>query len=130
NRKNVPISSIMLGTIDRATLPRSDFTAGKYLNASGDIIPKYFAKVSEPSDFIIGRGIVKNDGKNRQIQISWVPKGTHFEMVIQARFHNLLAATDKIEEVLEGLHVESNETFERIISDEMRLSVMGGSSAV
>ena len=88
-KSSFSIDSILLGTIDRAIVPSEGFTIDKYLDTSGDIVPRYFKGTKEPADLIIGKGIAKNDGKNRQIQVSWLPKGTHFEIVLQSKFQNI-----------------------------------------
>ncbi len=120
------IESILLGTIDRVAVPSASFKIDDYLNVQGGIVPLYFKGSVEAADVIIGRGVAKQNGSNRQFHISWLPKGTQFEISIQSKLQNSMTPSDKISDVLEQLHEEAVLDFEKMITDKMRNEVMGG----
>lgn len=122
----IAIESMLLATIDKATVPSQNFQISDYLNTAGGIIPSYFNGSKEPADIILGKGVAKLNGRNRQFQVSWVPRGPHFEIAIQAKLQNMLNPADQVGVVLETLHDEAVNDFEKMITDKMRNDVMKG----
>lgn len=122
----IKVDSIVLFSIDRVSLPASDFKLGRYFNTDGDFIPKWYTDCATAADIILGKGIAKNDGFNQQIQLKIVPMGTHFDVVLHTKLHRSVVSTDKVQEVLEALHKESVACFEGLITDVTRNQIMGG----
>lgn len=121
-----PLESLSLNTIDRFDVPREGFRLGRYLNCGGPRLPQWYDDAAESCDVILGRGVVKLEGRNRQLRISVRFIDEKVRVDIQSAFHDRLADSDGYITLLEKLHEESNRSFESLLTDETRQKVMGG----
>ncbi len=120
------VKSINLQTIDRFQVPREGFAVSEYLNASGQVIPKWYVGSRESIDMTLGRGFLQLDGKNRLVAIVVRTMADPVTVQIQAMFHDAVGEDENLRQLLERLHNESNETFELLLTDRTRKEVMGG----
>jgi len=119
-------SSLSLTTIDRFKVPRSgDFRFGEYIQCGGRFIPEWYKDAREGLDVNLGLGFLATDHFNRKVSVRLRLEEEEAAFQLRAEFHNQLAGKDP-EEVLEDLHRDSNATFEAIITDRVRMEVMGG----
>lgn len=119
---NIQIKSITLNTMDRMIIPTEDYTFGKYINCNGTIVPKWFEKTSCNVDITLGKGIVDQDGMNRQIGITvrGLPSNVEKEIFIRSVFHEGIKTRNELLDVLEKLHIESSASFEQLITNATR----------
>jgi uncharacterized protein (TIGR04255 family) len=122
----VPARSLSLRTIDRFTVPKSDFLVGDYLQVGGPLIPSWYKNSRESIDVTVGKGFLPHDGRNRVIAVAVRTIAEPVMIEMQAAFHNTVSANDDLKNLLETLHAESNETFESLITDRTRNAIMGG----
>jgi len=118
--------SISLNTIDRFSVDDSAFVLNRYLACNGEIIPKWYADTKYDCDITLGKGNVNQHGSNRQIHIQVRQSGINNSISFQSIFHDKVEKPEQLQTKLEELHVISNETFERIITPDVRNKVMGG----
>lgn len=123
---SVAYESLRLIAIDKFEVPRDGFTLGKYLQAGGKFIPHWYADADEPLDITLGRGFLQQQGKNRIIKIKVRTQDAVATVLMQSYFHNRLSPDADVLAVLEELHDESTSTFEALITDTLRIDVMGG----
>ena len=125
-RADARFASLSLTTIDRFKVPGSDaFRFGAYINCGGRFVPEWYAEARENLDINLGLGLLKTDHFNRKLSVRLRREDDAFAFQVRAEFHDKLGGGDP-QEVLEGLHGESNATFEAIITDRVREDVMGG----
>lgn len=126
NLENFNCKSLGFTTIDKFEVPSDGYSLSKWLNCNGEYIPKWLAVSKETCDVVIGRGLVNTEGFNRRLNIQ-VRKGENtFSIRIESGFRDQVKQEEDVYEKLEGLHRESTEFFEKIITDDLRLDVMGG----
>lgn len=119
--------SLSLTTIDKFAAPKQNFYLGKYLNCGGNKIPEWYRDAKEALDITLGRGFLEEDNVNRQIEVKVRKQQDSFLINISSVFHNKIIGNDKqIDQILDKLHVESNESFESIVTDITRNEIMGG----
>ena len=123
----VSIQSLSLHTIDRLVVDKSRFSVGRFLSCGGAYIPSYYADTTEACDISLGRGILVDDGFNRQVAVGVRIEDAKVTVQITAAFQNLLSDQAGLFALLDRLHMESNKTFEALITDETR-QLMGGES--
>jgi uncharacterized protein (TIGR04255 family) len=119
------VRSLSLNTTDQLKVPATGFVLGAYLECGGTMIPSWFKQASGPADIIYGKGDVATDGFNRQLQLSVQRNSSEMLLRAQLIFHDRVSAPDDLESKLEGLHQESNQSFESLITDRVR-HLMGG----
>ncbi|MBI4677400.1 MAG: TIGR04255 family protein [Elusimicrobia bacterium] len=120
------IKSISLHTIDKFEAPTEGFTLGKYLTAGGERIPAWYADVKDSCDINLGMGFVNREGYNKKLNIALRRTEKGYIFRINSEIHYLVKQGQVVKDLLEGLHEESNETFESVISDATRNTIMGG----
>lgn len=118
-------TSLSLNTIDSMSPPREDFTVGKYLDCGGMFVPRWYHDVASSADITLGRGLLREDGLNRQLRIAIRVDAATAKVQMNAVFHNALTASDSVDGTLSALHDESTRTFEGVIADGTR-TLMGG----
>lgn len=121
----VQATSISLNTIDSMTPPREGFALGKYLDCGGDFVPRWYHDTAVSADITLGRGLLRDDGFNRQIRIALRVDANQAQIQMNAVFHDALDEAQSIEDRLARLHEESTRTFEGTITDATR-ALMGG----
>jgi uncharacterized protein (TIGR04255 family) len=122
------ITSVSLNTIDQMEIDLAkvkDFRLGKYLACGGRFLPKYYDEVREPCDISLGHGVLATDGFNRQVRVALRVEGNKATVQMNGTFQRTLGKQNELFALLEGLHTESTETFEALITDETRRH-MGG----
>ncbi len=124
--QNTNYKSVLLQTIDNFSVNREGFSLGQYLNCGGNKVPAWYQNSNESADITLGRGFLEEDMKNRQIRIGIRKQKESFSVRIDSIFHNKLNTKRDLNEVLEELHIESNESFESVITDKVRNEIMGG----
>ena len=117
---------MLLQTIDNFSVNREGFSLGQYLNCGGDKVPAWYQNSNESADITLGKGFLEEDMKNRQIKIGIRKQKDSFSVRIDSIFHNKLNTNRDLNEVLEELHAESNESFESMITDKVRNEIMKG----
>lgn len=120
------VRSLNLLTRDQFQVPRDGFSVSEYLAVGGRVIPKWYEDCHESLDLSIGRGLLDPDGRNRQIQVGVRAAADPVTIAFQAAFHDVVKEGANPRAMLEGLHNESNDTFESLITDRTRNHVMGG----
>lgn len=118
-------ASISLNTIDSMSPPRDGFTLGKYLNCGGEFVPRWYHDTSVTADITLGRGLLRDDGSNRQIRIAVRVDDTQAQVQMNCVFHDALAEQESVDAKLARLHEESTRTFEGTITEATR-ALMGG----
>ena len=121
----VDVTSISLNTLDSMVTPREGFAVGTYLNCGGNVVPGWYRDATSSCDITLGRGVLRDDGFNRQIRIAIRVDATQAQIKMNAVFHDKLGPGVSIDQNLDRLHKESNRTFEDIITATTRQR-MGG----
>jgi uncharacterized protein (TIGR04255 family) len=119
------VESLSLNTIDRLRVPRQGYRLGRYLACGGKFLPEWYSESTEAVDITLGRGILQEDGFNRQFRFK-VRVKAEVSAEIRSTFHDLVQAQLSLHKALEKLHDESSRAFEEMITNETRHSVMGG----
>ncbi|HEY8165113.1 MAG TPA: TIGR04255 family protein [Gemmatimonadaceae bacterium] len=122
----VSITAVALNTIDRFTVPSAGFQLGQYIRCGGPVFPESFASVTQTIDVDMGFGLIEPDGFNRQVHLHGKPVDGSYVVQVQSIFQNALADGGNALELLERLHDESDEHFEKWITDTTRNVVMKG----
>lgn len=117
--------SIELRTIDSITVPVGDFNFSDWINCADNRIPDWYKDSHDMLDINIGKGSFANSGKNRQLLIAMRKKGDEFIIRIESVFHNL-KSDNNLFTTLDIIHVESNNSFESLITDKVRKDIMKG----
>jgi uncharacterized protein (TIGR04255 family) len=123
---DVEVSSLNFAAIDRFEVPRAGFSISQYLNVGGPIVPKWYVDCTESLDLDMGRGLLDQDGHNRQIHIDVRSAQDPVKVTFRTQFHDRVPAGGDLVQVLSRLHDESNLTFEAMITDRLRTMIMGG----
>lgn len=118
--------SISLNTADQLNTQDPEFRIGKYLNCGGKRIPEIFKESREAVDITMGRGVLEQNGFNRQLRIAVrILSDSSQNIQFNSTFNNRLDGKPILSH-LENLHTESNESFESLITDTVRNQIMGG----
>lgn len=117
--------SLALNTLDRFAVSNG-LRLGEFLNCGGPRIPAILADTTEAFDYDIGRGLLQNDGRNRQLHINGRPGAAGYVVNIHAVFHERMRDDEDTLRNLERLHDEANTVFESLITDRTRNEVMKG----
>ena len=118
--------SISLTTIDQIQAPEEGFSVGKYLNCTeGKIIPRWLHESKGAVDLIIGKGALEIEKLNRQIKLSVRPSSPSVNLRLESTFHNFLGDQSE-SDLLQQLHIEASESFEAMITEYTRQTVMEG----
>lgn len=88
-------------------------------------MPRWYHDASVSSDITLGRGLLRDDGRNRQIRIAVRVDATQVQIQINSVFHDGLGSSESVDGRLAQLHDESTRTFEGLITDTTR-ALMGG----
>jgi uncharacterized protein (TIGR04255 family) len=120
------VESLNLATIDTFKVAKEGFTARKYLDVGGLIVPKWYSEATESFDVDLGKGLLGVDGHNRQVHVNVRAAEDPVTVLIRCEFHDKVQGTGDLNALLARLHDESNATFEALITDHVRSVVMGG----
>ncbi len=121
----VAFASMNLNTIDRFSVPVEGYVFDRYVSCGGKIVPDWYRDSREALDITLGKGLLQDDARNRQINVK-VLKRESVLIEFRVGLHNLIGGERKWKDVLEMLHDESNEIFESLITDTTRSEIMGG----
>ena len=119
------IASMNLHTIDRFSVPVESYALERYVDCGGKIVPEWYKGSREALDITLGRGLVKEDTWNRQINVK-VRRREPVVIEFRVGLHNVIGSGKSWKHVLETLHDESNEIFESLVTDTTRNEIMGG----
>jgi uncharacterized protein (TIGR04255 family) len=120
------VESLNLATLDTLKVSKEGFSARKYLNVEGMIVPKWYGETSESFDIDLGRGLLDINGHNRQVHVNVRAAEDPVTVSIRCEFHDKVRGTSDLTVLLIKLHDESNAIFEALITDHVRNVVMGG----
>jgi len=123
------VTSLNLGALDQFEVSRDGFSISGYLNVGGPIIPTWYAGCTASLDLDMGRGLLDQDGYNRQVHMAIRSGGDPVKIVFRSQFHDRVQAGADLVALLARLHDESNSTFEALITDRVRNEIMGGRKA-
>lgn len=123
---SISYKSLLLNTIDNLTIPKKEYSLGKYLNCGGNKIPEWYRGSKEAIDISLGRGLLEVDHQNRQIQVKVRIQNENVHINIVSIFHDEIVDNMSITDSLNKLHLESSESFESIITDFTRNKIMEG----
>jgi uncharacterized protein (TIGR04255 family) len=118
-------TALSIQAIDRLRVNEPDFALGQFFACDGERIPRWYANCNEACDITLGRGLVPQDSKNRQIALRLRKAPPGYEVQLTTSFKNRLHGAPDMLGVLDELHAESNELFEALITDKTRQH-MGG----
>lgn len=124
--ESISYKSLLLNTIDNLTIPKKEYSLGKYLNCGGNKIPEWYRDSKEAIDISLGRGLLEIDHQNRQIQVKVRIRDESVNLNIVSIFHDEILSGISITDSLNKLHLESNESFESIITNFTRNKIMEG----
>jgi len=119
------IASMNLNTIDRFSVPGESYVLDRYVDCGCKIVPAWYKGSREAIDITLGRALVKEDAWNRQINVK-VRKREPMLIEFRVGLHNTVGSDKSWKDVLDGLHNESNEIFESLITDSTRNEIMEG----
>jgi uncharacterized protein (TIGR04255 family) len=114
------ILSISLHALDQLRVPEEEFRLGAYLKCGGRFLPQYYAEVSEPCDYHLGRGALATDNFNRQVHVTLRHEDKSMIVQMETVFQDRLRPDRSVASLLDQLHREATDTFEELITDETR----------
>lgn len=118
--------SVNVAALDSFEVPKEGFSISDYLAVGGKIIPQWYANCGESLDMTLGRGLLEVDGRNRQVHVSVRSAGDPVKISFRTQCHDRVQAANDLKDLLFRLHDETNSTFEAMITDRVRHTVMGG----
>lgn len=118
--------SLNLGAVDQFDVERAGFGISDYLDVGGSIVPKWYAGCGESLDLDMGRGMLDQDGHNRQVHVNVRAGSDPVRVSFRTQFHDRVQPGVDLGVLLSRLHEESNATFEAMITDRIRNGIMGG----
>ena len=122
---NFKTESVVFQTIDQFEVDSKDFVFSKYLSCDGSIFPAWYKDEKSSGDLTLGKGLLNEEGKNRQIHASIRKTAEKTIVNLRCVFQSLLQNGTPMK-LLENLHEESNKTFEAMITEHTRTNVMMG----
>jgi len=123
---NAAYESLNLITVDRFEVPAIGFKLGSYLRCGGTYIPSWYEDANEPIDITLGRGFLRQQGRNRVVKVKVRILGDKARVDLEAVFHERVPAEPVLFAMLETLHDESTSAFEAMITDRTRHELMEG----
>jgi uncharacterized protein (TIGR04255 family) len=124
-KRELQIIRVGLQTTDKWKVDSAGFTIGQYLNCGGSFIPRWYSGVKVSSDINLGQGFHHQDGFNKKVTVQVRTSEDNVQFSIQI----VLGVSDRqkdFDELMEQLHRESVQCFEEIITDKVRVEIMGG----
>lgn len=126
---NIPLSfrSVQLNLIDNFTTPaNASYRMGDWVNCDGWLIPTWYKDCNLSCDITLGQGFINRDNVNKQVYVKVRTRSTGVSVYFQTSLHTALSSSSDINNILEGLHKESSDIFESLITDRVRNDLMKG----
>lgn len=106
-------------------IPLKDFTLGKYINCSGEIVPVNFSELNSATDLIVGIGNINIEENNQlKIKLELTPPDTC--SIRLESLYNCFVNDDNVEKQLNYLHNKCSEVFNSLITEYTKNKIMGG----
>lgn len=129
--ENYPSSSaasLKLQLIDRFVAPTQGFSLATFFTRENSWIPYNLMSVSQDCDATWGSGFLAKHGQNRsgRLRVRYDEDTLLVTVTLDMVFQTTLSSGQSFDVVVDDLHREAVDAFERTITDEYRLTVMGG----
>lgn len=120
--------SVRFQTVDQFDVPARESRLGSYLTAEDGRLPTAFLDTSSTADISVGDGLLAWEGWNRSltVRVRRLPDSKTMRVLLESIFHEQRAESEPPYELMERLRRKSVLSFESLITDLLRVDVMGG----
>ncbi len=119
NELGFAVDAIGFGTIDTLVVPSDNFKLGHYFNCDGYWIPHTLHDTAKMCDIQLGHELLELDGRNQQLNLKVRLLEGATQVTLHSKFYRKLNG-DRSLDVIDELHEESTNLFERLITDATR----------
>jgi len=120
--------SVRFQTVDQFDVPALGFRLGSYLAAKDGRLPTVFLDTTSTAHLSVGDGLLALEGWNRSltVRVRRLPDSKTMRVLVESIFHEQRAETESPYQLMERLRRKSVLSFESLITDLLRVDVMGG----